>query len=267
MRWGLIIAILAVIVLVACKPVVIEDVPVTPSEPAAPAVPAPQPAANPNIVVEHPPEEKVTAPAVAQPPVVPSVEENESEKSFFERQPEAPPSITKYQVIFRKEAKNYKFNYKGDQWFVEGKRAKIIPFRVLENMYHAPFIDTIYLDLENRTAVGVCEGRDDNIKRQCLQQNALGTKFAMPYVQVKIQLPEDWLVDYQNLYMTVADAPKLVSDRDTVHLKHQSQTRIVDVYIDPTIGLPLAVVDNGIEYKYERLSKNSLGFGQKMVPE
>jgi hypothetical protein len=264
MRWGLIIAMLAVIVLAACKPVVIEDVPVTPSEQA---IPAPQPAANPNILVEHPPEENVTAPAVVQPPVIQPVEENETEKSFYERQPEAPPSIAKYQVIFRKEAKNYKFNYKTDQWFVEGKRAKIIPFRVLENIYHAPFIDTIYLDLENRTAVGVCEGRDDNIKRQCIQQNVLGKKFAMPYVQVKIPLPEDWLVEYQNLFMTVANAPKLATDRTTVHLKHISQTRTVDVYIDPSFGLPVAVVDNGIEYHYERLSRNSLGFNEKMVPE
>ncbi len=265
MRLGVIIVAL-LLVLSACKPVVIEDVP----EPAAPVEPpkpqAPEP--NPNVIVETPPETAVTAPSdVAASVAEPAVNESaEPEETVYERPVEAPPSIMKYQVIFRRDVSNYKFNYKGDQWFVQGKRAKLIPFRILENIYHAPFIDTIYFDLENRTVVGVCEGRDDSIKRQCLQQNALGTKFSMPYIQFKIPLPEDWLTEYQNLYMTLADAPKLVTDRDTVHLKHQSQTRVIDVYIDPAIGLPLAVVDSGVEYKYERLSKNSLGFGQKMVP-
>lgn len=259
MRLGVIIVAL-LLVLSACKPVVIEDVP----EPAAPVEPpkpqAPEP--NPNVIVETPPETAVSEP-VAEPVVN---ETAEPEETVYERPVEAPPSIMKYQVIFRRDVTNYKFMYKGDQWFVQGKRAKLIPFRILENIYHAPFIDTIYFDLENRTVVGVCEGRDDSIKRQCMQQNALGTKFSMPYIQFKIPLPEDWLTEYQNVYMTVADAPKLVTDRDTVHLKHQSQTRVIDVYIDPAIGLPLAVLDNGVEYKYERLSKNSLGFGQKMVP-
>jgi hypothetical protein len=199
-----------------------------------------------------------TEPAVGQQPEI-------NETGTYERPAEAPPSIAKYQAIF-KDVKNYKFTYKNDRWFVSGKRAKMIPFRVLENMYRAPFIDTIYFDLENLTAVGVCEGRDTQIKRQCAQMDVLGKKYSVPYVQFKIQLPEDWLIEYQNLYMYVADTPKLASPVETVHLKHQTQTRLVDIYFDPVIGLPVAVVDNGIEYHYELLSKNSLGFQESIVP-
>jgi hypothetical protein len=264
MRWQLIIVMIAVLVLASCKPVVVEDIPAAkPAEPAQP--PAVQPT-NPNVIVESPPEQNMTVP-VEQPPEVLPAENESTEPGVYERQPEAPPSIAKFAVIFRKQVKEYKFVYKTDQWFVQGKRAKIIPYNVLENIYRAPFVDAIYIDLENKTAVGVCEGRDSNLRKKCTSMGVLGKQYALPYVQFKIQLPEDWLFDYQNLYMTVADAPKLAIEREVVHLKHQSNTRIVDIYIDPTMGLPVAVIDDNVEYHYDRLSKNSLGFQESMVPK
>ncbi|MEM4254095.1 MAG: hypothetical protein QXR48_01780 [Candidatus Woesearchaeota archaeon] len=186
------------------------------------------------------------------------------EEGIYERPPEEPPSIAKFLEQFRKEVKDYTFTYKSDKWLVKGKKAKIILFRTLQNQYTAPFIDTIYIDLEKRTAFGTCEGYNNNIKVQCAQRETLGKPYAVPYMQFKIQLPEDWLTDLQNLYFTVADAPRLAADRPTVHLKHQSQKRVIDIYIDPSSGLPVAVVDNGTEYHYQGLAKNQISPTEKM---
>ncbi len=261
MRWAA-ITVLVILLLAGCRekefvPIIQgEQMPVeNKTEPSLP------------VVNETAPfEETVYKPATETEPAVGQQPET-NETGTYEMPVEAPPSIAKYQAIFKGDVKNYKFTYKNDLWYVSGKRAKVVPFRVLENMYLAPYIDTIYFDLENLTAVGVCEGRELQVKRQCAQMGILGKKYSVPYVQFRIQLPEDWFVEYQNLHMFVADAPKLVSDRDTVHLKHQDQTRPVDIYFDPVIGLPLAVVDNGVEYHYELLSKNSLGFQESVVPK
>ncbi|MEM2916086.1 MAG: hypothetical protein QXT19_01895 [Candidatus Woesearchaeota archaeon] len=264
MRWVLAI-VLVVLLLTGCREK--EFVPITKGEQVIIKNKPPLPAVNEIIVSETAPfEETVYKPATETEPAVGKQPET-SETVPYEPPAEAPPSIAKYQAMFRSNVKNYKFTYKNDKWFVSGKRAKMVPFRVLENIYHAPFVDTLYFDLENMTAVGVCEGRDAQIKRQCAQMGVLGKKYSLPYVQFKIPLPEDWLVEYQNLHMVVADSPKLASPVETVHLKHQTQTRRVDIYFDPAIGLPVAVIDNGIEYHYNLLSKNSLGFQESMVPE
>ncbi len=238
MRWGEVSAILFLFLL-ACAPA-------EPSEPVAPA--------------EQPPAEQTTAPEPALPaePAV-IVEPAPAEEGIYEPPTEEPPSIAKFLELFRKEAKNYKFTYRSDTWVVEGTKAKAILFRVLENEYHAPFIDTIYFDLQKRTAYGVCEGHDQNIKRQCSMRELIGKKYAVPYVQFKIKLPEDWLIEYQNLYVTQSDTPHLVTDRETVHLKHSTLTKSADFYIDPLIGLPLAVIEDGAEYQYKNLVKNQFG--------
>jgi hypothetical protein len=137
---------------------------------------------------------------------------------------------------------------------------------VLQNQFHAPFIDTLYFDFAKRTLVGVCEGRDTNIKRQCSQQDAIGKKYAMPYVQFKIPLPEDWMREFQNIYTQVSDTPQLITDRETVHLKHSGRTRTTDLFIDPAIGLPLVVIDNDAEYHYDDLAKNQFGSDSNVVP-
>lgn len=252
MRWGALIASI-VLLLMACAPAeqppAAAPAPAPEAPPAAPAEPAPEPASEPTTVT------------VETPPAEPAAEEG-----VYERPPEEPPSIAKFLSLFKNEVKNYKFTYKGDTWLVEGTKAKILPFRILQNEYHAPYIDTIYLDLGRRTAVGVCEGRDTNIKKQCAIRQTLGKQYALPYVQFKITLPEDWLVEFQNLYVTLADTPRLVTDRETIHLKHSTKTRTTDLFIDPSSGLPVAVIDNGIEYHYDHLAKNQLGPGETVVP-
>ncbi|MEM4240104.1 MAG: hypothetical protein QXM31_03555 [Candidatus Woesearchaeota archaeon] len=244
MRWAMALT-LVILLLAACKPVETQEII---HEPAVPVVEQP-PATMP--VVEQPP---VAEPVVEQPPAtVPAAE------PVYERPPEQQPTITGFLSQYKNEVKDYKFNYKNDAWAVQGNYARIKLFRVLQNIYQAPYIDTVYLDLERRTAVGVCVGYDDKIRRQCADRQTLGRKYALPYVQFKIMLPHDWLFDKQNLYFTIADTPKLVTSRQTVHLKHQSQARVIDLYIDPSSGLPVAAVEDGTEYHYENLAKNQLG--------
>jgi hypothetical protein len=256
MRWAVIIA-LMILVLSACKPVETQEIVQQP--PAEPVVAEPEPA-EPVVAAQEP-----VAPIVEQQPVAPPANATVSEESaVYERPPEEPPSIPKFLSQFKNEVRDYTFTYKSDAWAVQGVNARMKPMRVIENMYHAPYIDAIYFNLERKTAVGVCEGYNDQIKRQCAQRQILGQKFTVPFVQYKIILPEDWLRDLQNLYFTEADAPKLATTRTTVHLKHISQTRTIDIYIDPSSGLPLAVVDNGAEYHYDRLAKNQLGPTEKL---
>jgi hypothetical protein len=234
--------------------------------PAAPE--ASEPTAEPEIaeVPEEPPAEQESEP-VDLPESNVTVEAGVPEEGVYERAPEEPKTMADFLSYFRNNVDNYRFKFKSDTWYVAGRTAKIELFRVLENEYHAPFIDTIYLDLERRTAVGVCEGRSTNIRKQCALRQTLDNKYALPYVQFKIKLPEDWLVEFQNLYVSPAETPQLVSDRETVHMKHATKTRLTDLYIDPSSGLPVAVVDGGAEYKYEALAKNNFAPGTVLVPE
>lgn len=250
MRCGIMLAFIALFLL-ACAPIEEPQPIVVPSAPEQPPVEQPP-------VVEQPPAEQ---PPAEQPPAEPP------EEGMYERPPEEGPSIAKYLNQFRNEVKNYKFTFKNDQWTVEGNHARIDLFRVLQNQYHADFIDTVYLDLERRTAIGVCEGKVPNILKQCALRQTLHKKYAVPYVQFKIVLPEDWLAQSQNMYVTESDTPRLVTDRPTVHLKHQTQTRLFDLFIDPSIGLPIVVIDDGIEHQYQRLTKNQLGPKEKVIPE
>jgi len=189
-----------------------------------------------------------------------------AEEGIYEPPVAEEPTIAKFLEQYRKEVKNYKFTYKSNTWVVEGDKAKILLFRVLQNQYHAPYIDTIYLDLTRQTAVGVCEGHDQIIRKQCAVRQTLDKQYAMPYVQFKINLPHEWLVEFQNLYVTLAETPQLVMDRETVHLKHSTNTRMTDMFIDPGIGLPVVVVDNNIEYHYENMAKNQFGPKEKTTP-
>jgi hypothetical protein len=198
----------------------------------------------------------------------PAVEEAiVEEEEWYERPPEPEPTLAGFLQYFKQNTNNYKFTYHGDQWTVSGRNARIDLQRPLRNQYHAPFIDTIYLDLERKTAVGVCEGRtSQNIRRQCASQHTLGTKYAVPFLQFKIKLPEEWLFEFQNKYAAVAETPRLVTDRPTIHLKHVIETRIIDFYIDPTSGLPLVVIDDGVQHAYENLRRNAIQPGEQATP-
>jgi len=254
MRWGMIIAAI-VLLLLACKPVVVTE-----------TVPAPQPAVPEVQPVAEPAAEPQAEPAPVPEPAV-TVESPPAEaEGVYDPEVEALPSIPLYLDTFKNDVKNYRFTFKNDKWVVQGKNAKVILFRVMKNEYHAPFIDTIYFDLERRTAVGMCEGRDTNIRKQCALQDVTGKKYSLPYVQFKIRLPHDWLVEFQNLYTSVSETPQLVTDRDTVHLRHLTQSRTTDMWIDPGIGLPLVVIDNGAEYHYDDLAKNQFGSDTNVLP-
>lgn len=262
MRWGVLVAVV-VLFLIACR----APAPVAPAElaPAESSEPAVEP-----VDEEVVDEEPVPEPAVTVEPGVPEElpVEPEAEEGVYERPAEDVPSIPLYLKTFKESVEDYKFTFRSDKWYVKGKNAKVELFRILQNEFHAPFIDTIYFDLERRTAVGVCEGRDNNIKTQCSLQDVLGKKFSMPYVQFKIKLPEDWLVEFQNYYTSLSDTPRLVTDRDTVHLKYSTQTRVVDFFIDPSSGLPIVVVDgDDAEYQYQNLAKNQLKPTERVVPE
>ena len=254
MRFGFVLVAL-VVFLAGC--ITIQEAP-----PAA--SPVPQPVA-PEPSVEQPPVPAEQAPVETQANETANAT-NAPEEGVFERPTEDAPTVTKFLALFRSEVKNYRFIYKSDTWYVAGTKAKVEPYRVLQNQYNVPFIDTIYFDLERRTAIGVCEGRDSQIKKQCLQRQTLGKPYGLPFVQLMIKLPEDWLTEFQNLYLAPADTPKLAADRPTVHLKHITKTRVTDLYIDPSSGLPVAVIDAGTEYQYDKLAKNQLGPNDRMVP-
>ena len=191
------------------------------------------PLENKTLPIAQPPAEPLPAPfeTIVNKTEEPVANTTPEAEVVYERQPAKAPSIAGFLEQFRKEVKDYIFTYKSDKWLVKGNKAKIILFRTLQNQYKAPFIDTVYIDLDRRTAFGVCEGYNNNIKLQCAQRDVLGKPFAVPYMQFKAPLPHEWLSELQNLFMTEATAPKIAADRPTVHLKHQSQTRVVDVYI------------------------------------
>jgi hypothetical protein len=251
MRWGSIAAILLVL-LAGCITIQVPDK--TDEEPQAPGpVPAP---AEPAEAQAQPSPEDAEPQAQGPEPPAPSPEPVAEEQ----REPPAPTaaSIQGFYDLYLTEVKNYKFTYNSDVYKVKGRFVRIELFRVLQNIYNAPYIDVIYLDRERRMAVGVCEGRDIQIKKQCSMRDTLDKQFAVPYIQFAITFPDDWLKEFLNLYSAPAETPRLPTERLTVHLKHTTQTRTTDLYIDPSSGLPLVVIDNSKEYHYQGLSRNTV---------
>jgi len=255
MRWALLMILL--LSLTACS-VFFEQ-----PAPAAPVPVAPAPVVQPSVNATAP---APAAPAPAENESAPAEETSPAEETHDIAGPEA-PSVAQFIDIFHKDVKNYKFTYKNDLWMVQGKQAKVVPFRTLQNVYAAPMIDTIYFDLDRRTAVGVCEGRDTQTRKQCASRKILGVPYALPYVQFKIKLPEEWLTEFQSLYLAEAETPKINTDRPTTHLKYLTHTRTTDLYIDESSGLPVAVIDDGTEYHYELLAKNAIKPTELLAPK
>ena len=247
MRWGVLCSVI-LIFLMACSPAEPEQeaVPIEPepiAEPVVEAVPEPVEEPEEAVVVETAPEEEI-----------------------YERPPDD-PHIIKFLKTYESSVTDYKFEFKNNVWHVKGKKAKMIPFRILENKYHDPVIDTIYFDFKRKTATGACEGHDYNIRKQCTLRNIIGQQYALPYVQFKIPLPDEWLYEVQNLYVFESTSPKLVIDRQTIHLKHSLGTRTTDLFFDPSSGLPVVVIDDSKEYHYDNLAKNQLRTGEDVVPQ
>lgn len=229
------------------------------------------------LIACAPAEQQITEPAEVKPPKLVEAKEPEpvkeqqekpAEKTVPEPEPEIEgqyepstqekPSIQKFASTFLNEVKNYKFKHDNNWYKVKGDLVRIELGRVLKNAYNAPFIDVVYLDRERRMATGVCEGLDNNIKKQCALRGTLKQRYAVPYLKFAIKFPDDWLEEFQNLYTVQAQTPQLVTDRPTIHLKHATQLRTTDLYFDPTSGLPIAVIDNNKEYHYTKLSKNTV---------
>lgn len=204
-------------------------------------------------IVEEPPEEVIEEPEETE-----EVVEEEPIEGQYEPDPVVKYSIQDFYTKYQNDVRNYDFTYNNNKYQVKGKLAKIELFRVLQNVYNAPYIDIVYLDRERRMAIGVCEGIGIQIKKQCLMRDTLNKQFAVPYIEFAIKFPDDWLKEFMNLYTAPADTPVLVTDRPTIHLKHITATRTAELYIDPSIGLPVVVIDNSKEYHYTHLAKNKV---------
>lgn len=229
-------------------------------------LPAPEPAQNPDaqpqtgqesgVVSQEPPQTPDAQPQTphSEPPT-PSPEPVEGQ---YDPVVEKTPAIASFRNTFLNDVKNYQFSHGTNQYKVKGKLVKIILGRVLQNQYNAPHLDVVYLDRSRKMALGVCEGLDQNIRRQCAHRGTLKQFFAVPYLQFAITFPEDWLEEFLYKPAFPAETPQLATERPTVHLKHSTQTRTTDFFFDPPSGLPVVVLDNGREYHYAKLSKNTV---------
>lgn len=187
--------------------------------------------------------------------------ENEANQSAPENQfepVEEEYSVKKFYELYKAEVQNYKFKFNTDIYKVKDNLVKIELSSVKENIYNAPFVDTVYLDRERKTAIGVCEGRNSNVRKKCTFREVWKKQFAMPYIKFAIKFPDDWLTEFLYLHTVLANRPVLATERPNIHLKYVSTSRKTELFFDPTSGLPMVVSDNNVEYHYKNLARNTV---------
>jgi len=125
------------------------------------------------------------------------------------------------------------------------------------------YYDTIYVDRVSKTAFGYCEGHEENVNRQCDELEIYDLAYPLPYSELNIALPHDWLFTYIEREPDSMEANKYyVKGRAATTVKFNDNPT-VELHVDPGTGLPIrvdtlkgSVLLNRIDF--EKLASNTV---------
>gem|GEM_PF-3975113 len=153
---------------------------------------------------------------------------------------------------YTEEVESYKYNHNSDWYFIYGNHIKIklsesrqfVNQRIQGNDYPLFVIDTVYLDILNKTATGYCEGNDPRLgKRRCAELDIIDIPFPVNYGQFYTKKPDEWLFEVYTLDPEVKTetGDYYLGPRKVKRLEYQDGIKQVIMFYDETIGLPVKI--------------------------
>lgn len=135
-----------------------------------------------------------------------------------------------------------KYSYKNDRFRIILSKAPQVSAVTFGELKKSVFYyDTIYVDRVSKTAFGYCEGHEETVNRQCAELEIYDLAYPLPYSELNIALPHDWLFRYLEREPDTMDANKYyVKGRASTTVRFEDDPR-VELHIDPGTGLPMRV--------------------------
>jgi len=160
--------------------------------------------------------------------------------------------IKSYQYLLSEPPENRFLN----TYFVKGNKIKIKIFE--ENAYKiGSYYDTVYLDLEQKTATARCEN-----ERRCNYAGDDYTRkvFEADYDEFITKTPTSWLDDLNNAEII---GPEVVDGKSAIKIKSTCGSKIIEMWLHITYGVPIkvAITASGMPtetYRYSDMAFNHL---------
>jgi len=160
--------------------------------------------------------------------------------------------IKSYQYLLSEPPENRFLN----TYFVKGDKIKVKIFE--ENAYKiGSYYDTIYLDLNAKTATARCEN-----ERRCSYAGEDYTRkvFEADYDEFITKTPTSWLDDLNNAEII---GPEVVDGKSAIKIKSTCGSKIIEMWLHITYGVPIkvAITASGMPtetYRYSDMAFNHL---------
>jgi hypothetical protein len=237
MKQILIIAVL--VLLISCAPAPPAE------EPALQQKPEPEPVIEP----EPEPKEDNLAEELAE----------EQEKKIIKeisKVPKLPPrdretAVEQFWAMYAQNVTGYHFKFAGRGIYsVRENKVRYLPFNAIRipryeeengSITRQVYLDAVYLDLTEKTAIGYCEGLwDENVNEVCAESEFYDRPFKVDFETFIVKLPHEWLLEYQ-------DKSPIIEEQEKYYVKSRQTTKIafsdgVQFFVDPRAGLPVQVI-------------------------
>ena len=153
---------------------------------------------------------------------------------------------------YTEDVESYKYNFAGDWYYFRGNKMKI---KLGESIHyssqdiagkHYPvfYIDTVYIDIINKTATGYCEGNDPRLgNKKCAELDLQDVQYPLNYAHFYTKRPDEWLFEVYTLDPEVKTETGnyYLGPRKVKRLEYTGGLKKVIMYYDESIGLPIKI--------------------------
>ncbi|MBW3001661.1 hypothetical protein KY338_00705 [Candidatus Woesearchaeota archaeon] len=192
---------------------------------------------------EEEPIEKITEDLTEE-----EIEEFEKESASVD----ASSLLEKLMKTYTNDVTGYKYLYHDDWYFLYednikvklGESEQYMSQDVNGTHYAIFYVDTIYMNLINKTAIGYCEGNDPRLgNRRCAELELEDVPYKLRYSDFYTKRPDEWLFEAYTLEPEVKTETGYyyVGPRKVRRLEYQDGPTQVIMYYDEEIGLPIKV--------------------------
>lgn len=160
--------------------------------------------------------------------------------------------LDKLMKTYTEEVTGYKYRYNSDWYYKHGNKVKLklseseqFTGQVVNSTHYSLFvIDTVYLDLLNKTATGYCEGSDPRLgNRKCAELEITDVPLELNYGQHYTKRPDEWLFEVYTLDPEVKTETGYyyLGPRKVRRLEYTEGIKKIIMFYDEEIGLPVKV--------------------------
>jgi len=175
---------------------------------------------------------------------------------------------------YTEDVTGYKYLYESDWYFFYKDNIKIKLGQSKQyssidlNGTHYPvfYVDTIYLNIINKTATGYCEGNDPRLgNRRCAELELADVPYPVKYSEFYTKRPDEWLFEAYTLDSEAKTETGYyyIGPRKLKRIEYTDGIKKIIMYYDTKIGLPVKVQtfinqQPGKLWLYDYLSANTI---------